>query len=42
VFFSLRTAEEGAAGRGGEQQRIVETLGIEFVEIMKGKFDHFM
>ena len=42
VLSSLRTAEEGASGRGGEQQRIIETLEIELAEIMKGKFDHFM
>jgi glucosamine 6-phosphate synthetase-like amidotransferase/phosphosugar isomerase protein len=39
---SQRTAEEGVSGRGGEQQRIIETLEIELAGIMKGKFDHFM
>jgi glucosamine 6-phosphate synthetase-like amidotransferase/phosphosugar isomerase protein len=40
VLSSLRTAEEGASGRGGEQQRIIKKS--ELAEIMKGKFDHFM
>jgi len=42
VHSSLPTAEDGASGRGGEQQRIIETLDIELAEIMKGKTDHFM
>jgi glucosamine--fructose-6-phosphate aminotransferase (isomerizing) len=38
----LKTEAGTPAGRGGEQQRVIETLELELAEIMKGKFDHFM